>query len=73
MIESSVSENLLFIMAVIVFAIALISILVHWSFLAKRALERGNIRIESMKEVELNADNVEDMQDHSIKYTHLKR
>ncbi len=48
LIGLSISQDQILIMAIILFLIGLVSVLVHWLVLGKRALERGRVRVESM-------------------------
>ncbi len=41
------SQDVILIMLIILFLIGLVSILIHWLVLGKRALERGSARVES--------------------------
>ncbi len=42
------SQDVILITLIILFLIGLVSVLVHWLILGKRALERGRVRVESM-------------------------
>lgn len=42
------SKDVILLTMVILFLIVMVSVHVHWLILAKRALDRGRIRVESM-------------------------
>lgn len=50
LIELGMREDMMLITAGILFLIAIAAVIIHLSILAKRALERGRIRVESMGE-----------------------
>ncbi len=43
-----ISKDVILLTMVILFLIGMVSVHVHWLILAKRALERGRVRVESM-------------------------
>lgn len=42
------SQDVILLTMVILFLIGMVSIQIHWLILAKRALDRGRVRVESM-------------------------
>ena len=42
------SKDVILLTMIILFLIGLVSLQVHWLILAKRALDRGRVRVESM-------------------------
>lgn len=50
LIELGMQEDMMLITAGILFLIGIAAVIIHLSILAKRALERGRIQVESMGE-----------------------
>ncbi|HJH32743.1 MAG TPA: hypothetical protein C5S50_11370 [Methanosarcinaceae archaeon] len=48
LIELLMSQDVILITVIILFLIGLVSVMVHWLILGKRALEIGRVRVESM-------------------------
>ena len=44
------SKDVILLTMAILFLIGLVSVQIHWLVLAKRALERGRVRVESMSD-----------------------
>jgi len=57
------SQDVMLITASILFLIGLVSVFVHWLRLAKRALDMGRIRLESMGEAAINTGKEDDKQE----------
>ncbi|MGP8320968.1 MAG: hypothetical protein ACT6FE_01375 [Methanosarcinaceae archaeon] len=43
-----ISNDLVLVTMIVLFLIGLVSVLVHWIILGKRALDRGRVRVDSM-------------------------